>query len=167
MFLLPVFFFLFPPDSLNRPKPGLSLGTGLPFGGTGIQAEVRHIASQKKSIAFFGGLGLSLGGSELPVTDYYWLNNALGVQWENGLRHRLMISAGLVSSTLVARRPKHSFPEKKFIIGPCTSAGYCLRSNSGFHFQAGMSLTLLQNPMEKIPTFHLNPAPFAGFGWSW
>ena len=167
MFLLPIFLLLFPPDSLNRHQLGLSLGSGLPFGGNGLQAEVRHNAGPGKSFAVFGGFGLSLGGSELPEADYYWLGNALGVQWERGRRHRLALSAGFVSSTLLASRPRHTEPERKFVIGPCGSAGYCLRSKSGFHFQAGMSLVLLQNPMEKLPVFHFSPSPYAGIGWSW
>jgi hypothetical protein len=167
MFLLPLFLLLFPPDSLHRPYPGLSLGTGLPFGGNGIQAEIRRNASPSRSFSFLGGLGLSIGGAELPETDYYWLNNSIGVQWEKGLRHRFLFSAGLVSGTLAARRPRHDFPEKRFVIGPSGSAGYCLRTKNGFHFQAGMSLVLIQNPMENSPAFHLSPAPFAGLGWSW
>lgn len=167
MFLLPLFLLLFPPDSLQIPYPGLSMGTGIPFGGLGLQAEIRRNASATNSFSFFGGLGLSIGGSELPETDYYWLNNALGVQWEKGLRHRLLFSAGLVSSMLAGTRPKHSMPEKKFVIGPSGSVGYCLRSRSGFHFQAGMSLVVQQNPLRKSAAFELNPAPFAGIGWSW
>jgi|GEM_PF-5375792 hypothetical protein len=167
MFLIPIFLFLFPPDSLQKPYPGISLGTGIPFGGNGLQAEIRRNGSETNSFSFIGGLGISLGGSELPQTDYLWLNNALGVQWEKGIRHRLLLSAGLASSTLAGTRPRHSIPEKKFVIGPCGSAGYCLRSRSGFHFQAGMSLVLLQNPLRKSAVFELNPAPFAGIGWSW
>lgn len=146
--------------------PGISLGTGLPFGGNGLQAEIRNESGKQQGFGFTGGFGISVGGSELPEADYYWLGNALGVQWESGFRHRLALSAGLVSSTLALSRPKHSEPERKFVIGPSASAGYCLRHPSGFHFQAGMSLVLLQNPMEKSPGFHLNPAPFAGIGWS-
>ena len=168
MFILPLFLLLFPPDSLKQtPVIGLSIGTGLPYGGNGIHAQIRQNRLKSGSTAIFGGLGISLGGTDLPETDYWWINNALGVQWEKGRRHRLLFSAGLCSSTLAAQRPKHSQPEKKFVIGPMASAGYCLRSSSGFHFQTGISLVLLQNPLENSRTFFLNPAPFAGLGWSW
>jgi hypothetical protein len=167
MFLIPLFLLLFPPDSLHQPYPGISLGTGLPFGGNGLQAEIRYNKSETKSTSFTGGLGLSIGGAELPEADYYWLNNSLGIQWEKGRRHRVMYAAGLVSSTLTGTRPRHSVPEKKFVAGPAGSLGYCLRGRRGFHFQAGVSLVLIQNPLEKSSAFQLNPAPFAGFGWSW
>jgi hypothetical protein len=167
MFLLPILYILFSSDSMQHIHPGLSLGTGLPFGGNGLQSEILYNTHSTKHLAFTGGLGISLGGSEIEETDYYFINNYLGIQWERGQRHRLLLSAGLVSSNLMVQRPAHPNPERKFVAGPCGSAGYCLRTKRGFHFQAGMSLVLIQNPMENSPAFHLNPAPFAGLGWSW
>ena len=143
----------------------VQVGTGITYGGVGGLVEYQIPLKDNLWITPYIGLGESLGGTDSTTAEYFWFCNAIGVNFEHGKKHRLIIGPQLISCFDVKNKPDTAIIYKKTLIGPSIIAGYKGMASFGLMWQVALGMAFIQSPLVADKKYFFQPHVNIGVGY--
>jgi len=151
-------------DTLKRAF-AVQIGNGITYGGLGALVEYQMPLRDNFWITPYIGLGGSLGGTDSTTAEYFWLCNTIGVNFEHGKKHRLIIGPQLISCFDVKNKPDTAIIYKKTLIGPSIISGYKGMASFGLMWQVTLGMAFIQNPIVADKKYFFQPHVNIGVGY--